>query len=235
MASNPFRDPLARLRSRLQARGDTEHEQALIRIVVNFAMYFYLLAIPHAEGHHAQIVFWVTVVFLADLVLGVGILLHIVRHPAINPRRRVLAILVDTVAINATILVGGTSASALYPLLLWIILGHGFRYGRRYLWLAALLSVALFSLVVALSPEWRAIPALALALILDPPGQRQRKGEDLGEFRSGGDLAGDVADHPPEHGAQAPQRLGGPPELLGMSIALVLDEGALTHPRIGLT
>ena len=31
-------------------------------------------------------------------------------------------------------LVGGPSASALYPMLLWIILGHGFRYGRPYLW-----------------------------------------------------------------------------------------------------
>lgn len=156
---------LRRLKERLRARADSEHEQALIRIAVCFAMYVYLLAIPHDPDQHEAIVFWVTVVFVVDLVVGTGIFLHILHRPAINPARRVLAIVLDTTAINATILVGGPSASALYPLLLWIILGHGFRYGRPYLWIAATLSLALFSLVVAVSPDWRAIPALALALV----------------------------------------------------------------------
>ena len=48
---------------RLQARDDTEHEQALIRIGVAFVMYFYLLAIPLPADDHAFIVRWVTVIF----------------------------------------------------------------------------------------------------------------------------------------------------------------------------
>ena len=38
-------------------------------------------------------------------------------------------------------LVGGPGASAFYPMLLWIILGHGFRYGRPYLWACGRLSL----------------------------------------------------------------------------------------------
>ena len=161
--------PLARLRrlwARLKTREDSEHEQALIRIAVAFVMYFYLLAIPHRAEDHDTIVRWVTVIFVADLVAAVGIMIHIIRHPAINPRRRLFAIFVDSLAPNATMLVGGPGASALYPMLLWIILGHGFRYGRPYLWAAAGLSLVMFAGVVVLSPEWREIPALAGALVV---------------------------------------------------------------------
>ena len=77
-------------------------------------------------------------------------------------------------------------------------------------------------------------PSLPLPLVSHPPGQRERQGKDLGEIRSISQLAGDVADYPPQHGTQTPQRLVGSSELLGMSIALVLDEGDLAHPHIGL-
>lgn len=156
---------LRRIRARLQARDDTEHEQALIRIGVAFVMYIYLLAIPLPADDRAFIVRWVTVIFLLDLVAAAAILTHIIRWPAINPKRRLAAIVVDSVAPTSVMLVGGPSASALYPMLLWIILGHGFRYGRPYLWACAGLSVVLFGLVVLVSPAWRAIPAVSGALV----------------------------------------------------------------------
>lgn len=156
---------LRRIRARLQARDDTEHEQALIRIGVAFVMYFYLLAIPLPADDRAFVVRWVTVIFLLDLVAAAAILTHIIRWPAVNPKRRLAAIVVDSVAPTSVMLVGGPSASALYPMLLWIILGHGFRYGRPYLWACAGLSVVLFGLVVLVSPAWRAIPAVSGALV----------------------------------------------------------------------
>jgi two-component system, sensor histidine kinase RpfC len=159
------RAALRRVWARLRAREDSEHEQALVRIAVAFVMYLYLLAIPHAPEDHELIVRWVTVIFAADLVAAVGILAHIVRHPAVNPRRRLFAIFIDTLAPTSTMLVGGPSASALYPMLLWVILGHGFRYGRPYLWAAAGLALVMFGTVVIVSPEWREIPALAGALV----------------------------------------------------------------------
>ena len=160
-----LRARLRRVWARLQAREDSEHEQALIRIAVAFVMYFYLLAIPHLPEDHDAIVFWVTIIFLSDLVAAIAILLHIIRHPAINPRRRLCAIFVDSLAPTSTMLVGGPSASVLYPMLLWIILGHGFRYGRPYLWASACLSLVMFGAVVVVSPAWREIPALAGALV----------------------------------------------------------------------
>ena len=47
-----------------------------------------------------------------------------------------------------------------FPLLLWSILGHGFRYGRLYLAVSAVLSTVLFILVVSLSPAWHGLAVL---------------------------------------------------------------------------
>ena len=48
------------------------------------------------------------------------------------------------------------------------------------------------------------------------------------------DLAGDVADEAAEIGAQILQYPVGALELFGMGIALMLDQGELADPRIGL-
>src|SRR3954462_991424 len=79
------------------------------------------------------------------------------------------------------------------------------------------------------------LPApLAPALVLDAPGQRQRQGEDLGEIKPVGDLAGDVAHQSSEHRADALQGPVRPLELPRVRVALVLDQRALANPRIGL-
>ena len=53
-----------------------------------------------------------------------------------------------------------------YPVLLWLIFGHGFRYGNAYLFAAAGSSVVLFTSVSIVSEDWRSMPELDVALIL---------------------------------------------------------------------
>lgn len=73
--------------------------------------------------------------------------------------------------------------------------------------------------------------ALALTLLENGGG---RPFEERVQFRIAGDLAGDVANGPAEIGLEPAQRLVGPLELLGMRIALVLDQRQLADPHIGL-
>ncbi|GBD40840.1 Sensory/regulatory protein RpfC [bacterium HR39] len=61
---------------------------------------------------------------------------------------------------------GGTLTTPFYPLLLWIIFGHGFRYGRWYLYLASALSLFMFIAVVAENRDWQRFPVLTASLIL---------------------------------------------------------------------
>ena len=80
--------------------------------------------------------------------------------------RRVVGMLVDTGGVNGVMLVGGMTAAPFYPILLWIIFGHGFRFGRPYLFASAGMSLLLFGLVVLLNRDWRVVPALDVAMIM---------------------------------------------------------------------
>ena len=77
-------------------------------------------------------------------------------------------------------------------------------------------------------------PALTLLLLAHPAGQQQRLGEAPLRARVAVDLAADVADDAAEIGPERAQRPVGALELLGVGIALVLDQRELADPRIGL-
>ena len=151
--------------ARLQAREDSEHEQALIRIAVICAMYAFMLLIPHDPAQHVHIVRYSTLIFVVGITGSIAVLAHILWRPAVNPARRIAALLIDCAGANSALLIGGMAASAFYPFLLWTILGHGFRYGRANLWAAVAISVPMFALVVTLNDEWRTIPVLSGALV----------------------------------------------------------------------
>jgi len=157
---------VARLRARLAAREDSEHEQALIRFGVIAGMYAYMLLAPFPEEERAEVFLWSSVLFAGGTISALLLFLDILRRPRPSPARRVAGILVDTTGVNAAMLIGGHLATPFYPLLLWLIFGHGFRYGRAYLFTAAGLSLVMFGAVVVLSRDWRAYPVLDASLIL---------------------------------------------------------------------
>jgi hypothetical protein len=77
--------------------------------------------------------------------------------------------------------------------------------------------------------------ALALGLITHTPCPRQDGAEDQVLKRAVAlDLAGDVADHAAEISFELLRGPVGALELLGVGIALMLDQRELAHPRIGL-
>jgi two-component system sensor histidine kinase RpfC len=79
---------------------------------------------------------------------------------------------VDLIALTMVLLIGQATAAVFYPFYLWITFGMGFRYGRRYLVVSAVVSLLSFALVITVTDYWRAQPALAtglwLALLLLP-------------------------------------------------------------------
>lgn len=154
------------LHGRLSGRPDSEHEQAIIRIVVICGMYAYMLLAPFPPAEREVVVFWSSLLFAAGMFASLGILGHILWQPGISPVRRVIGIVVDAAGINGAMLIGGILTTPFYPLLLWIIFGHGFRYGNRYLFTAATLSLAMFGFVVFANRDLRAHTILDVALVL---------------------------------------------------------------------
>ncbi len=162
-AGGETRGILGALRARLAERPDSEHEQALIRIVFALVITTYVLLMPAESPVAARLALAIALVALgASLCLFV----HILAVPATCYPRRFCGLVIDTVGLNGIMLVGGTMTAPFYPALLWVILGHGFRFGRRQLAAAAAMSFLLFLGVVAMSPSWRNVPALDVALLL---------------------------------------------------------------------
>jgi two-component system, sensor histidine kinase RpfC len=149
---------LARLRARLTGRPDTEHEQALVRLL-NCALFGAYL-FPQLE----QTGFWH--VYYAYFVVSVAIVAAVLLHPGVSPLRRMLGAVVDAVMVAFSLIYFGEKGAPLYLIYLWITLANGFRYGARYLLGTLAISVASFFAVLLLSEFWIEHRVLGIGLMI---------------------------------------------------------------------
>ncbi len=158
--------PYRWLRARLARRADSEHEQSLIRIAIGMATIVYCVVLSAADSDYARWLRLPIAIASTHLFLSLVIFAHIVLRPSIAAFRRVCGNLLDITALTAALLAGGALAAVWYPVYLWVTLGNGFRYGPRYLFASAALSVIGFTLVVALDDYWHGQPYLSFGLLL---------------------------------------------------------------------
>ncbi len=111
----------------------------------------------------------------ADLVviLATGYLIYslsawqVIRHfPGASPYRRALNIVLDLAVVSAGLYLLGDFGAIFFPLLLWIIMGNGLRFGVKYLLFAQAVGIVAFSLVAVSSGYWRANPEMAAGLLI---------------------------------------------------------------------
>ena len=160
----------ARLRvfwARLQARPDTEHEQAFIRLAVGSVLFFYLLpgAFIHAGAERTADVAYLAAM-AAFLAAAAGLIVSIVVHPGISRVRRFLGMAMDAGATSFFMIAADVRALPLFLIYVWITLANGFRYGASYLLASLGISVAGFTLVLAFNPFWHARLEVGLGLLV---------------------------------------------------------------------
>jgi two-component system sensor histidine kinase RpfC len=147
---------LGRLRARLAARPDTEHQTAIIRLFNTLAIGLFLLP--------GFIDYWV--VCFTYLAGGILILASILVSPGASPSRRVLGALIDVSMITFCLTAFGERGAPLFMFLLWIALANGFRFGARYLVVSLVFSVVGFTVVLLFSDFWIAHRGLGIGLML---------------------------------------------------------------------
>ena len=157
--------PWQNLRAALRNRPDSEHEQALIRIMIVLCVLAYLLVF-RTESSGTVSNGALAVVFGSLLVFSVALLVAILHQPDVSPFRRVIAMVIDLGMTTYWLTVTDELGAPWYPVYLWITFGNGFRYGVNYLYLSGALSVAGFSLVVATTPFWSSHPGLSAGLLI---------------------------------------------------------------------
>ena len=153
--------PVARLRARLAARPDTEHEQGILRLVISSLVFLYLL--PDALLKQDTLPLYVMGI---HLLLALIIFLRIAYSTNISPGRRVFAQFADVAAISWYMAVFGEPAGWLLLLYIWVTLGSGFRFGPKYLISELAMSVVGFGAVIYVNDFWRAHLSLGVGMLI---------------------------------------------------------------------
>ncbi|MDB5367558.1 MAG: signal transduction histidine kinase [Rhodospirillales bacterium] len=161
---NRLRRTFTALARRFTRRPDTEHQQALIRVVIMGVIVVYLAA-TRAPGTK---LFEFDGAFVAGLwfLTAFPILLWIALRPGVSHVRRLIGMVGDFGALSIVLLLDGETGTPLFLMYLWVGLGNGFRYGLRALLLATAISASFFAVVLYFSPFWRDLPELSIGLLM---------------------------------------------------------------------
>ena len=146
-------------------RPDSEHGQALVRLVIAAVLLAYLAGL--ASGTNAGDELRLSVlILLAETLLGLGIVIAIVLRPGVSHARRVVGMLADYSTLAAMMILKGEVLAPLYVIILWVTVGNGLRFGTTYLFAAMGLAVATFLTVILSTPYWRDNPYVAWGLLV---------------------------------------------------------------------
>ncbi len=142
-SKNIFSQLLSRVKRRLSNRPDTEHEQAIIRVLLTsifLIIYF----------NHTSILALTT----SYLILSFSILIWIIINPSSSHMRKVIGIAGDMAMSSAVLSMAGEAGILALAVYLWVITGNGFRYGLRYLKISTFFALLGASIALILGSYW---------------------------------------------------------------------------------
>jgi two-component system sensor histidine kinase RpfC len=149
------RDGLADIRQRVKSRPDKEFQQTAIRVAIGIILYVYFVSGYGITANHFDDA--VTRIVMQGFVIASWILiLWVIASKSISPLRRYLGIVLDLSTATYLMIITGEAGAILIFAYLWVSLGNGFRFGTIYLYIAAVLSIVEYGLVLYLSPFWAA-------------------------------------------------------------------------------
>jgi two-component system, sensor histidine kinase RpfC len=141
-------------RARLAARPDTEHEQAIVRLVIGLLLGPFVLPGEFSSLADFQALEQHHVVFLGYNALAALILWSNLSSDLISHTRRCFGVFLDLGTTGWCMWYLGENGAAIYLLFVWVTLANGFRFGPSYLHLSLGVSLASFAAVLATSSYW---------------------------------------------------------------------------------
>lgn len=154
-AANPLNTVTEIQKRDSSSKRDNELEQSIVRILIGIALVMYLWHHSKLSANSSlQIPDEFIAVIIIFLTLAVGITICVVIRPGHVPTRRLVAILLDVGSLTYLFLKAENDAAPLYFIYLWIIIGYGFRFGKKYLLISLAASLVSFGAVIYYVPFW---------------------------------------------------------------------------------
>lgn len=134
---------------------DSELEQASIRVLIGIGSLLYFSKTGFSREQNQLGLHLDPICVLWGFILASSTLVAcILRWPGDKLVRRVISIVLDAGTLTYLFIIGGSHAAPMYFLYQWIIIGYGFRFGRIYLFIALILSLIGFGLVISSTSYW---------------------------------------------------------------------------------
>lgn len=156
--------------------GDTEPEQAIkVRLTIGLFVLLYFGLPWGAEDSFITTLFstpsLITMGYYSGALMIAG---AIFLNPRPSPIRRIAGSILDLTSLSILMFYSGDESVFLFVLYLWVILGNGFRYGTRYLYISLAIGLIGFSTAVSTGAYWQDLQhkpigfSLILLLVLIP-------------------------------------------------------------------
>ena len=160
-------EKLSSLRKHLKKTGDTEPEQALVRVLVSLLLMAYF-CIPwfSPDNFNEQSQLIVRFMALGYFLSSLAIVIAITRNLNPSPIRRVIGILLDLISLSILMIIAVNETIYLFVFYLWVILGNGFRFGINYLYVSLIIGFFGFLAAIFFSDYWQANLSIATSLLL---------------------------------------------------------------------
>ena len=156
-----------RLNQRLSKTGDSEPEQAKLRLIIGLPLVIYFCFPWGANESLAE-----SVSSLASIIVilfysnALAIFIAIVSNPVTSPKRRVCGAVLDMTSLSVLMFHAGGESVPLFFIYLWVILGNGFRYGIKYLFISQTVSILGFFVVIYWGEYWQDNHSFGVSLFL---------------------------------------------------------------------
>jgi len=157
----------SRLNRRLKGTGDSEPEQAKVRLAISFIVIGYVI-IPWNQGE----TFVTTLTSLVGLMCityytsALAIFAAIVINPKPSQLRRICGAVLDMGLLSWLMFHSGAETVPFFFIYLWVILGNGFRFGLTNLYITQIIAILGFSAVVIWGDYWQQHSLFGISLLL---------------------------------------------------------------------
>jgi len=140
----------------LESKLKKEQSQSIVRIIVASVVLAILVVLMITEGQNAQSRLSYSLILVCVFWLfSCAWAFYLRRAQHSSSTRCFIALAVDVGATTAAICFADDLSSLFYPVYLWIIIGHGIRFGVETLIGATIMGVLGFSIAIALTPYWQ--------------------------------------------------------------------------------
>ncbi len=156
-----------RLSRRLKGTGDSEPEQAKLRLAIGFIVVTYVY-IPWGQDETfvSTLTSLVGLMCIVYYTSALAIFAAIVINPVPSQLRRICGAVLDMGLLSWLMYHTGAETVLFFVIYPWVILGNGFRYGLTNLYISQFIAILGFSAVVIWGDYWQQHRIFGISLLL---------------------------------------------------------------------